>query len=58
MLAAAPISTTQRQPSKPAGASGTSHQARNATIGTAMNITAWLTAKARPRIQLGTSSVI
>ena len=40
MLAAAPIRTTQRQPSRPYGAEGTSHQARNATIGTAVNITA------------------
>src|SRR5258708_38458686 len=40
MLAAAPIRTTQRQPSTPQGDSGTSHQARNATTGTGMNITA------------------
>jgi hypothetical protein len=42
----------------PYGDSGTSHHASSAMTGTAMNITAWLTAKARPRIRLGTSSVM
>ncbi|MHC2434305.1 hypothetical protein ACVMB0_001680 [Bradyrhizobium sp. USDA 4451] len=58
MLAAAPISATQRQPSMPWGESGTSHHDSATTIGTADSITAWLIANARPRIQLGTSSVM
>jgi hypothetical protein len=37
---AAPIMMTQRQPSTSSGASGTSHQDSNATVGTAENITA------------------
>src|SRR3981081_4346872 len=40
MLPAAPINTTQRQPSIPYGDSGTSHHDKNATTGTAVNITA------------------
>jgi hypothetical protein len=40
MLAAAPINTTQRQPSMPYGDSGTSHHDKNATPGTEMNIVA------------------
>src|ERR1700730_18091971 len=38
ILAAAPISTTQRQPSTPQGDQRTTHHARNATTGTEMNI--------------------
>ena len=54
--ARAPISTTQRQPSRPNGACGTSRYARNATTGTATNPTACSHANARPRICFGTSS--
>ena len=50
-----PISTTQRQP-HPNGARGTSAAGR--TDRHRRKPIAWLTAKARPRIAFGTSSVI
>ena len=53
-----PVTTTQRQPSKPRGAVGTSLYDRKATIGTAENWITWLKAKARPRTCLGTSSAM
>jgi hypothetical protein len=54
----APISTTQRQPSSPNGACGTSSQASSAQVGTAVKPKAWLQAKARPRMWRGTNSAI
>ncbi|AJX69417.1 hypothetical protein DM50_3671 [Burkholderia mallei] len=52
----APISTTQRQPSRPNGACGTSRYASSATTGTATKPTACSHANARPRICFGTNS--
>lgn len=52
-----PSSTTQRQPATPAGVAGTSSQDTSATAGTAANSMVWFTAKARPRTDLGTSSL-
>ena len=51
-----PISTTQRQPSKPNGLYGTSSQPSSATTGTAQKVMNWLAAKARPRSRAGISS--
>ena len=53
-----PISTTQRQLPNPSGLVGTSSQASSATVGTEANCTVWFTANARPRIVLGTSSLM
>ena len=58
IAAAAPSSTTQRQPSIPAMVSGPSFQAAKATAGTARNWIDWLSAKARPRTWRGTSSAM
>ena len=53
----APMSMTQRHPSSPNGARGTSSQARNATVGTEEYVITWLSAKARPLTCGGTSSL-
>jgi len=55
---AAPISTTQRQPSSPNGWRGTSSPAASATTGIVRNCTIALKAKARPRSSFGTSSAM
>ena len=52
-----PMSTTQRQPSRPNSVVGTSQYDRMAATGAAANITIWLNAIARPRMCWGTSSV-
>ncbi len=51
-----PSSTTQRQPSTPNGAAGTSRYDRNATTGTAEKPIVWQIANARPRRCFGASS--